>query len=82
MSQWWPSAISLGMLTTSGLTIPGAPQALWRNCWITVRPSQNYRSACVHADYSIFSRLGTRFIEVIHILHGARDYEVLLFPTD
>jgi toxin ParE1/3/4 len=37
---------------------------------------------CVHADYLIFYRAGTRFIEVIHILHGARDYEALLFPTD
>jgi toxin ParE1/3/4 len=37
---------------------------------------------CVHADYLIFYRVGTRFIEVIHILHGARDYEALLFPND
>jgi toxin ParE1/3/4 len=36
----------------------------------------------VHADYLIFYRGGTRFIEVIHILHGAREYEALLFPND
>jgi toxin ParE1/3/4 len=36
---------------------------------------------CVHADYLIFYRVGTRFIEVIHILHGAREYEALLFPN-
>jgi toxin ParE1/3/4 len=28
----------------------------------------------------IFYRVGTNAIEVVHILHGARDYEPLLFP--
>jgi toxin ParE1/3/4 len=36
---------------------------------------------CVHADYLIFYRVRTDFVEVIHILHGARDYEVSLFPN-
>lgn len=35
---------------------------------------------CVHADYLIFYRVGTELIEVVHILHGALDYESLLFP--
>jgi len=30
----------------------------------------------------IFYRVGIDAIEVIHILHGARDYEPLLFPED
>jgi toxin ParE1/3/4 len=30
--------------------------------------------------FLIFYRVGKRSIEVIHILHGARDYEPLLFP--
>jgi plasmid stabilization system protein ParE len=32
------------------------------------------------ASYLIFYRLGAEAIEVVHILHGARDYERLLFP--
>jgi toxin ParE1/3/4 len=30
-------------------------------------------------NYLIFYRLGAEVIEVVHILHGARDYEPLLF---
>jgi toxin ParE1/3/4 len=36
---------------------------------------------CVHADYLISYRVGTELVEVIHILHGAQDYEPLLFPN-
>ena len=32
--------------------------------------------------FLIFYRAGTDAIEVIHILHGARDYEFLLFPEE
>jgi toxin ParE1/3/4 len=31
-------------------------------------------------NYLIFYRIGAEAIEVVHILHGARDYERLLFP--
>ena len=31
-------------------------------------------------SYLIFYRVGNEAIEVVHILHGARDYEPLLFP--
>jgi len=31
-------------------------------------------------SYLIFYRVGSEAIEVLHILHGARDYEPLLFP--
>jgi len=31
-------------------------------------------------NYLIFYRVGPEIIEVVHILHGARDYEPLLFP--
>jgi toxin ParE1/3/4 len=31
-------------------------------------------------NYLIFYRVGAEIIEVVHILHGARDYEALLFP--
>lgn len=31
-------------------------------------------------NFLIFYRVGTEAIEVVHILHGARDYEPLLFP--
>jgi toxin ParE1/3/4 len=33
-------------------------------------------------NYLIFYRIGPDAIEVVHILHGARDYEPLLFPED
>jgi plasmid stabilization system protein ParE len=33
-------------------------------------------------NYLIFYRVGLDVIDVIHILHGARDYEPLLFPED
>ena len=32
--------------------------------------------------FLIFYRVSTDAIEVIHILHGARDYESLLFPEE
>ncbi len=31
-------------------------------------------------DYLIFYRVGADAIEILHILHGAQDYEHLLFP--
>jgi toxin ParE1/3/4 len=31
-------------------------------------------------NYLIFYRVGPEIVEVVHILHGARDYEPLLFP--
>lgn len=37
---------------------------------------------CVHGNYLIFHRVFEDRIEVIHILHGARDYEALLFAED
>jgi toxin ParE1/3/4 len=33
-------------------------------------------------NYLIFYRVGADTIEVVHILHGARDYERLLFPEE
>jgi toxin ParE1/3/4 len=33
-----------------------------------------------HGDYSIFYRVGQDAVEIIHVLHGARDYEAILFP--
>jgi plasmid stabilization system protein ParE len=33
-------------------------------------------------QFLIFYRVGQGAIEVIHILHGARDYESLLFPEE
>ncbi len=35
-----------------------------------------------HRNYLIFYRTTDRTIEVLHVLHGARDYEFLLFPDD
>jgi toxin ParE1/3/4 len=36
---------------------------------------------CVHGRYLIFYRLQPEQIEVIHILQGARDFEVMLFGS-
>ena len=32
-------------------------------------------------DYLIFYRVTDRVVEVLHVLHGARDYEGILFPN-
>jgi addiction module RelE/StbE family toxin len=37
---------------------------------------------CVHRDYLIFYRVLKDYIEVIHILHGAMNYDALLFAND
>ncbi|ATQ66743.1 MULTISPECIES: type II toxin-antitoxin system RelE/ParE family toxin [Methylosinus] len=34
----------------------------------------------VHGNYLIFYRIGIETVDVIHVLHGAMDYEPLLFP--
>jgi toxin ParE1/3/4 len=35
-----------------------------------------------HGDYLIFYRIGDDAVEVLHVLHGARDYEAILFPEE
>ena len=37
---------------------------------------------CVHGNYLIFYRVRESAIEIVHILHGATDYESLLFPDE
>ena len=34
----------------------------------------------VHRAYLIFYRVEADHVSILHILHGARDYEALLFP--
>jgi toxin ParE1/3/4 len=36
----------------------------------------------VHQDYLIFYRIVEDSVEIIHILHGARNYEALLFKGE
>lgn len=36
----------------------------------------------VHGNYLIFYRIDNETIEIVHILHGAIDYEALLFPEN
>lgn len=36
----------------------------------------------VHGSYLIFYRIEAKRISVVHILHGARDYDALLFPEE
>jgi toxin ParE1/3/4 len=33
-----------------------------------------------HGDYLIFYRIGVATIDIVHILHGAQNYESILFP--
>jgi toxin ParE1/3/4 len=35
---------------------------------------------CVHGSYLIFYRIESEQIEILHVLHGATDYDSLLFP--
>jgi len=37
---------------------------------------------CPYRDYLIFYRVFEGLVEVIHVLHGARNYEALLFPDE
>lgn len=34
----------------------------------------------VHGSYLIFYRIEEDRVSILHVLHGARDYEALLFP--
>ena len=36
----------------------------------------------VHGSYLIFYDVSARHVDVIHILHGAMDYERILFPEE
>ena len=36
----------------------------------------------VHGAYLIFYRIGDDTVEVLHILHGAQDYQRILFPDE
>jgi plasmid stabilization system protein ParE len=36
----------------------------------------------VHGNYLVFFRIADHTVEVMHVLHGARDYQRLLFPGD
>jgi toxin ParE1/3/4 len=37
---------------------------------------------CTFRDYLIFYRVGPEQVDVLHVLHGARDVDPLLFPED
>jgi toxin ParE1/3/4 len=45
------------------------------------RPGSGIRRR-VHGDYLIFYIFLTDRIDILHILHGARDSESMLFPED
>jgi toxin ParE1/3/4 len=35
-----------------------------------------------HRNYLIFYRISRDVVEILHVLHGARDYEPILFPEE
>jgi toxin ParE1/3/4 len=37
---------------------------------------------CVHGKYLIFYRIRAETVEILHVLHGAMDYDPLLFPEN
>jgi toxin ParE1/3/4 len=37
---------------------------------------------CVYRGYLIFYRVAPELVEVIHVLHGARDVDAILFPDE
>lgn len=37
---------------------------------------------CVYRGYLIFYRVTPELVEVIHVLHGARDVDAILFPDE
>lgn len=48
---------------------------------IIPRYEQHQIRRVVHENYLIFYRVKNQRIEVIRILHGARDFDALLFPN-
>lgn len=36
----------------------------------------------VHGNYLIFYRIGPQAVEILRVLHGAREYEQVLFPHE
>jgi plasmid stabilization system protein ParE len=36
----------------------------------------------VYRSYLIFYRIEEQTVQIVRVLHGARDYETILFPTD
>jgi toxin ParE1/3/4 len=36
----------------------------------------------LYRNYLIFYRIAADLVEVLHVLHGAQDYETILFPDD
>ena len=36
----------------------------------------------IYGSYLIFYRIRDDTVEVLHVLHGARDYDKILFPDD
>ena len=35
-----------------------------------------------HGEYLIFYRVSETQIDILHVIHGAQDYETILFPSD
>jgi toxin ParE1/3/4 len=50
-----------------------------RACPLVPRYEQHGVRRSVHRGYLIFYRINGELLDVLHILHGARDYESLLF---
>jgi len=62
-------------LRTACATIADMPEA----CPLVPRYERHGIRRKVHGDHLIFYRVGMGAVVIVHILHGARDYEDILF---
>jgi toxin ParE1/3/4 len=68
VTELYESCLVLGAMPRAFALVPG-----WAERGIRRKP---------YGDYLIFYRIEANVVEVIYVLHGARDYEAILFPTD
>jgi len=53
-----------------------------RRCPLVPRHEQAGVRRRPYGNYLIFYRIGIDIVEVVHVLHGAQDYETILFPEE
>ena len=49
---------------------------------LVLRHEQSGIRRRVYRGYLIFYRIGADAVEIVHVLHGAQDYEPILFPDE
>ncbi|MGD9543484.1 MAG: type II toxin-antitoxin system RelE/ParE family toxin [Methylocystis sp.] len=49
---------------------------------LTPRDAHAGARRSTHGNHLIFHRVRAEAVEILHLLHGAQDYEAILFPRD